>query len=260
MPPTKSASKTSASKSSTTKTIKIHTKKCTASQGCVQQHGKIWEDFITEHIYRVPLEHEPRYNSPDDIRPEGNTRESGVAVSIKCAGSNSINFSSVMNILTTLISGKPLHVIIIQYNQTDGYKIIRRVLLLNFTNAYAQLFGSIPHEEIVSAYERLMRELYHNYRDDRINKDYLQTMKSINDRIIAAGGVFHISAKCGNYSIKRGPRVQVILSLDKLLQTHSSLILQDSPNQLYGIDIEPRALASGRRTLKKKSLLTNDES
>ena len=253
MPPSKSSTKKSVSTKS--KTSKTSTKKCTASQGCVQQHGKIWEDFITEHIYQVPLEHEPRYNSPDDIRPEGNTKESGVAVSIKCAGSNSINFSSVMNILNTLTSRKPLHVIIIQYNQReDGYKIISRVLLLNFTDAYAQLFGSIPPEDIVAAYEKLMRELYHNYRDDPKNKDYLQTMKTINDRIIAAGGVFHISAKCGNFSIKRGPRVQVILSLDTLLQTHPSMILQNSPNKLYGIDIEPRALASGRRILKKKTL------
>lgn len=241
------------------KTVKSQKIKCSGSQAqCVQQHGKIWEDEITRNVYKVSPQHEPRYNSPHDIRAAGNKLDRDVAVSIKCTKSNTVDFASFLNFTKAIAEGHDLHVIVVFYKQINAeQKQITRIVRLNFTNVYHLLYGTVSYDDLKAYYEELHNLLAINY-EDQTNSLYKTKAKELNSKIKSHGGRMLISCKVGNKVKGRAYRIQTSLPhFSQFLKEYPQIILEDSVDSIYGVSLT-KTISSKPRIIKKQTEFVDD--
>jgi len=139
-----------------------------------QAHGFAWEDHIKKNVYKI--QDKAAYTRKNDIDSHENTID-GCAVSIKTSGGVSVDMGDAQRIFEAT-GGEPFHMIVIQYNQTEGRKILSSVLEVDLTGARSLLFGNLTAQEISDFSAEIKR-----IPPGRVqNKDYLSRSAELNRR------------------------------------------------------------------------------
>lgn len=139
-----------------------------------QVHGFAWEDHIKKEVYKI--QEKAMYTRKHDIDAHENTIDN-CAVSIKTSGGMAVDMGDAQRIFEAT-GGEPFHMVVIQYDQTEGQKILQAVLEVDLTGARALLFGDLTWEEISEFHAHLKR-----IPAGRVeNKDYLIRSSELNKR------------------------------------------------------------------------------
>ena len=139
-----------------------------------QAHGFAWEAHIKAEVYKI--QEKAAYTRKHDIDAHENTIDH-CAVSIKTSGGMSVDMGDAQRIFEAT-GGEPFHMVLIQYDQAEGQKILKSVLEVNLTGARTLLFGDLTWEEISDFHAHLKR-----IPSGRVeNKDYLIRSSELNKR------------------------------------------------------------------------------
>lgn len=141
-----------------------------------QAHGFAWEDHIKKEVYKI--QEKAAYTRKHDIDAHENTIDNpAVNISIKTSGGMSVDMGDALRIFEAT-GEEPYHMVIIQYDQAEGHKILRTVLEVDLTGARRLLFGDLTWEEISDFHTHLKR-----IPPGRVeNKDYLIRSSELNKR------------------------------------------------------------------------------
>jgi hypothetical protein len=137
-----------------------------------QAHGLAWEDYVKREVYKI--QEKARYTRKNDIDSNENTIDS-CAVSIKTSGSLSVDMGDARRIFEET-GGEPYHMVLIQYNQAEGRKILKAVLEVDLTGAREELFGSLTLEDVTDFHQELKKIPNGPVK----NKDYLIRSAELN--------------------------------------------------------------------------------
>jgi hypothetical protein len=140
-----------------------------------QAHGFTWEDHIKKEVYKI--QGNAAYTRKNDIDSHENTIDSkAVNISIKTSGSLSVDMGDARRVYEG--TSEPLHMVLIQYTQQGGQKVLKSVLEVDLTGAREELFGSLTLAEVVGFHEEL-KKIPHGQVQ---NKDYLKHSAELNTK------------------------------------------------------------------------------
>jgi hypothetical protein len=139
-----------------------------------QAHGFAWEAHIKKEVYKI--QEKAAYTRKHDIDAHENTIDH-CAVSIKTSGKGNVCMSDARRVYEAT-GGEPFHMVIVQYDQAEGQKILKSVLEVDLTGARALLFGDLTWEEISEFHEELRK--IPRGRVQKEDKHYLSRSAELN--------------------------------------------------------------------------------
>lgn len=233
-------------KTTTAKSRKI--KKNSSSPTGVQAHGKKWENEIISVIVSPSkvdeAKHQP-YTAVHDI-PKYLNKLSGRNVSIKATGKKTVEFGDALRVVNNLQKDSPLEAVVISYRQNGEFKEPTSVVRIDLTNAKDVLLGRDIDAltDRIKTLDRMVKTGDPNAGN--FSKELTKDMKK-------SGAYMSLRPKIVNPEKKRHGRLQISISnIDKLIQDHPELVLENEGCNVYGNQCLS-VLESSRRVLTKKS-------
>ena len=188
-----------------------------------QAHGKSWEKDIALNVFKVteaPSSHTARHDIPGQL----NRLDSGVNVSIKTTGSDTICMGDVCRVYENVGNGEPIHMVVIMYSQiNDTTKKRERIIEIDLTNSRELLFGTAIIDEIneLVAYVKSIPKNVHVSAEHR--DTYIRMANDISTR---HGGCISYNPKVDS---KAQRRVQCSISnFSNFVKEHPERIIAES--------------------------------
>jgi hypothetical protein len=119
-----------------------------------QAHGFTWEKSVLEGVYGITEPQVGGYTRVHDVSPEENKLD-GAAVSIKTAGSSSVDMGDARRVFQACSSGEPFHLLLLQYEQEVSEKVLKSVSYVDLTSSAKELFGNLTLEDIAAMHAHL---------------------------------------------------------------------------------------------------------
>jgi hypothetical protein len=224
----------------------------------VQGHGITWEKDILLSVFGVPrvILDARKANAKFDLEGKYNTLDPSVNLSIKAAGSNTVNMGDCQRVFDVVSSNTPFHIIVIKYKQylNPDIKRVKRITEMDLTGAKKLLFGDLTKEQIkhldMSIKENVPKCTY----PSATNKANLGSIKkSISGSLRAT----RLDIKCSTNQ----RRLQFsIRNWQKFINDNPELVISDSSdNEFRGGAIRHKLYSSPRSSKKEEEQEPLDE-
>lgn len=215
----------------------------------VQSHGFSWEKDIICNIYGVTTEElkKIKYTSKMDLPASMNYLDNcDVSIKTSC-NPNSVCMADCLRIFDTVSSGKPIHMIVVNYVQDDtkNTKKITTITEVNLTNSCDLLFGTLSRSQI----EELDKVVKSVPQKRKPTEEEYNKMYSLRDSLQNLSGAIHLDIKCNSTQ----SRLQCSFNhFRQFVEINPVRIIAKSyTNEFRGGFISPE-IQSSRRVLNKK--------
>ena len=212
----------------------------------VQAHGIIWQDELMITTYLATREETDTipYTSDIDLPAEYN-RLDHCDLSIKTTGSNTVCMADCLRQFDLVSSGKPIHMVVIQYKQKGNTKNILSITEIDLTNSVHLLFGSLTREQI-QCLVSLVKKVPSNRKPTKTEHGHMYELK---DALQQLSGVMSLNIKCNSTQ----SRLQCSLNrFPQFIEDHPERVISKGTHEFRGGSIT-RQLVSSPRVLKPKA-------
>ena len=217
----------------------------------VQKHGFSWEKELLLHVYGATDEElkQIKYTNKMDL-PASLNKKDQVDLSIKTTcSSNAVCMADCLRVYDAVSSGKPIHMVVVQYMQNDEThrKKVVRITEVDLTNSTRLLFGSLVRSQIEHLNTAVKAVPYYSAPTPQEYKK----MYTIRDEYQPFSGAIHLDIKCNSQQ----SRLQCSFNhfQEFLKQNPDRIIAQSDCASFRGGSISEE-IDSPRRVFKKKEV------
>ncbi len=212
----------------------------------VQGHGFSWEKEILTNVFKVPVDKLKtiNYTSKMDLPAEYNQLDH-CDVSIKTTRSaNSVCMADCLRVFDAVTSGKPLHLIVIQYKQIELIKKVCSITEIDLTSSRALLFGTLERAQL----EELDKAVKAVPQKRKPTDAEYKHMYELRDALQPFSGALHLDIKCNSQQ----SRLQCAFNhFQPFLEKNPGLIVALSLTHEFRGGFISAELTSGPRVFKQ---------
>lgn len=229
--------------------LKTYYEKEDAKRTEAQAHGFSWEKDILTNVYGATEEELKaiNYTSASDLPAKYNRLEPcKLSIKTSCSA-NTVCMADCLRVYDKVVSGRPLHLVVIHYAQNDAKKTkkITSIVEVDLTSSTQLLFGSLSRDA-VEQLDALVKTVPQKRRP---TKEEHELMYKLQAKLQEKSGHIYLNIKCDSSQ----SRLQCSFNRFQtfLKENPDRIVSQSSTHEFRGGSIAAE-ISSSRRVFKSK--------